>query len=194
MKKNKIIQFFLVIVGIILLFFTYYSSDKDKIVDIDKNILIGDDAKLTEETSNIIENAKYFGTNNKGIFFELNAAVTMVNHDEPNISNMKIVNAVINLRDGSKIFIKSDYAIYDKSTNNTNFMGNILVTESNNKITCDNLDLIISENLIKVFNNVSYDGEKGLIRSDEVHIDILKNEVNIFMFEKNDKVWVKYKN
>ena len=107
---------------------------------------------------------------------------------------MKIVNAVINLSDGREINIKSDYAIYDKSTNNTNFMGNILVTESNNQITCDNLDLIMSENLIKVFNNVSYDGEKGLIRSDEVHIDILKNEVNIFMFEKNDKVRVKYKN
>ena len=193
MKKNKIIQFSLVIVGIILLFFTYYSNDKDKIVDIDKNILIGDSVKLTEKTSNIIENAKYVGTNNKGIFFELNAAVTVVNHDEPNISNMKIVNAVINLRDGSKIFIKSDYAIYDKSTNNTNFMGNILVTESDNKITCDNLVLIMSENLIKLFDNVIYYGEKGFIKSDEVHIDILKNEANIFMFEKKDKVRVKYK-
>ena len=40
MKKNKIIQFSLVIVGIILFFFTYYSGDKDKIADIDKSILI----------------------------------------------------------------------------------------------------------------------------------------------------------
>ena len=194
MKKNKIIQFSLVIVGIILLFFTYYSSDKGKIVDIDKNILIGDVVKLTEETSNIIENVQYVGTNNKGIFFELNAAVTVVNHDEPNISNMKIVNAVISLRDGSKIFIKSDYAIYDKSTNNTNFMGNILVTESNNKITCDNLVLIMSENLIKIFDNVIYYGEKGFIKSDEVHIDIFKNEAILFMKNSNDKVKVKYKN
>ena len=36
MKKNKIIQFSLVIVGIILFFFTYYSREKDEIVDIDK--------------------------------------------------------------------------------------------------------------------------------------------------------------
>ena len=50
MTKNKIIQFSLVIVGIILLFFTYYSSDKDKIVDIDKNISIGNLSRLTEET------------------------------------------------------------------------------------------------------------------------------------------------
>ena len=30
--------------------------------------------------------------------------------------------------------------------------------------------------------------------ADKVDIDILKNEANIFMFEKNDKVQVKYKN
>ena len=73
-------------------------------------------------------------------------------------------------------------------------MGNILVTESNNQITCDNLDLIMSENLIKIFNNVTYNGEKGLIKSDEVHIDIFKNEAILFMKNSNDKVKVKYKN
>ena len=194
MKKNKIVQLSLVIVGIILFFFTYYSGNKDKIVDIDKNISIGESGKLEEKINNIIENANYIGTDNRGTFFELNAKVAKVFEDKPNMSNMEIVNAVISLKDGKKIYIKSDYAIYDKSTNNTNFMGNILVTESNNIITCDNLDLIMSENLIKVFNNVKYDGEKGFIRSDEVHIDILKNEANIFMFKKNDKVRVKYKN
>ena len=93
MKKNKIIQFFLVTVGIILFFFTYYSSDKDKIVDIDKNISIGDDSKLTEEISNIIENANYVGTDNRGTFFELNANLAKVFKDKPNLSNMKIVDA-----------------------------------------------------------------------------------------------------
>ena len=39
MKKNKIIQFSLVTVGIILFFFTYYSRDKDEIVDLDKKVL-----------------------------------------------------------------------------------------------------------------------------------------------------------
>ena len=47
MKKNKIIQFSLVIAAITLIFFTYYSDNKDKIIDADKNILIGNDNKLT---------------------------------------------------------------------------------------------------------------------------------------------------
>ena len=58
----------------------------------------------------------------------------------PELSNMKVVNAVIRMNNGKKIYIKSDYAIYDRSTNDTKFIGNVLITESNNKITSDNLD------------------------------------------------------
>ena len=75
MKKSKITQFVLVIIGIILLFFTYYSNDKNEIVNVDKNISIKSDSKFTEETSNIIENINYFGTNNSWTFFELTAAI-----------------------------------------------------------------------------------------------------------------------
>ena len=38
MKKNKIIQFSLVAAGIILFFHTYYSSNKEDIADIDKEV------------------------------------------------------------------------------------------------------------------------------------------------------------
>ena len=194
MRKNKVIQFSLVIVGILLFFFTYYSSDKDTIVDIDKNILIEDFGRLTENTSNIIENVSYVGTDNKGTFLELKAAFTEVFNDKPDISNMKVVDAVINVRNGRKIYIKSDYAIYNQLTNDAQFMGNILINESNNIITSDNLDLIISKNLITAYNNVKYNGEKGFLIADKVDIDILENEVSIFMFKKNDRVQVKYKN
>ena len=193
MKKNKIIQFSLVIVGIILFFFTYYSGDKDQIVDIDKNIVIGDAVQLTEETSNIIENVKYVGTNNKGIFFELNAAVAVINHDKPNISQLQDVFVVIKLSDLRTIHIRSDKALFNKKSNDCKFFGNVEITEQDNIITSDNLDLYMSKNLITAYNNVKYNSIKGFLIADKVDMDILKNEANIFMFEKNDKVQVKYK-
>jgi len=113
MKKNKIIQFSLVTVGIILFFFTYYSGNKDKIADVDKKISIGDVGKLTEETSSIIKNANYIGTNNRGIFFELNAAIAEVKYDEPNISQLQDVFVVIKLRDLRTIHIQSDKARFN---------------------------------------------------------------------------------
>ena len=193
MKKNKIIQFSLVIVGIILFFFTYYSSDKDKIVDIDKNILVGGVSQLTKEISNIIENVKYVGSNNKGTFFELNAAIAEIKYDKPNISHLQDVFVVIKLSDLRTIHIRSDKAVFNKISNDCEFFGNVEITEQDNIITSDNLDLYMSKNLITAYNNVKYNSIKGFLIADKVDMDILKNEANIFMFEKNDKVQVKYK-
>ena len=196
MKKNKIIQFSLVTLGIILFFFTYYSGNKDTIVSIDKNIATEDVDKLTGEISNIIENVNYVGTSG-GAFFELNAAIAEVKYDEPNISHLQDVLVIIK-KDERTIRIRSDKALYDKTTNDCEFWGNVEVTEQDNIITSDNLDLFMSKNLITVYNNlnVKYNDIEGLgfLFADKMDINILKNEANIFMFEKNDKVRIKYNN
>ena len=194
MKKNRVIQFSLVIAIIILFFTTYYSGDKDKIVDANKNSSTENASKLTEETSNIIENVNYTGTNNRGTFFELNAAIAELRHDEPNLSRLQDVFVVIRLRNLRTIHIQSDKAVFNKISNDCEFFGNVKITEQDNVITSDNLDFYNSKNFLQAYNNVEYSGMKGALIADKVDVDLLKNEANIFMFKKNDKVKVKYKN
>ena len=194
MKKNRVIQFSLVIAIIILFFTTYYSGDKDKVVDADKNSSTENASKLTEETSNIIENVNYTGTNNRGTFFELNAAIAEIKHDEPNLSRLQEVFVVIRLRNLRTIHIQSDKAIFNKISNDCEFFGNVKITEQDNVITSDNLDFYHSKNFLQAYNNVEYSGMKGTLIADKVDVDLLKNEANIFMFKKNDKVKAKYKN
>ena len=194
MKKNRVIQFSLVIAIIILFFTTYYSGDKDKIVDANKNSSTENASKLTEETSNIIENVNYTGTNNRGTFFELNAAIAEIKHDEPNLSRLQDVFVVIRLRDLRTIHIQSDKAVFNKISNDCEFFGNVKITEQDNVITSDNLDFYNSKNFLQAYNNVEYSGMKGALIADKVDVDLLKNEADIFMFKKNDKVRAKYKN
>ena len=194
MKKNRVIQFSLVIAIIILFFTTYYSGDKDKIVDANKNSSTENASKLTEETSNIIENVNYTGTNNRGTFFELNAAIAVLKYDEPNLSRLQDVFVVIRLRNLRTIHIQSDKAVFNKISNDCEFFGNVKITEQDNVITSDNLDFYNSKNFLQAYNNVEYSGMKGTLIADKVDVDLLKNEANIFMFKKNDKVKVKYKN
>ena len=194
MKKNRVIQFSLVIAIIILFFTTYYSGDKDKIVDANKNSSTENASKLTEETSNIIENVNYTGTNNRGTFFELNAAIAELKHDEPNLSRLQDVFVVIRLRNLRTIHIQSDKAVFNKISNDCEFFGNVKITEQDNVITSDNLDFYNSKNFLQAYNNVEYSGMKGALIADKVDVDLLKNEANIFMFKKNDKVKLKYKN
>ena len=194
MKKNRVIQFSLVIAIIILFFTTYYSGDKDKIVDANKNSSTENASKLSEETSNIIENVNYTGTNNRGTFFELNAAIAEIKYDEPNLSRLQDVFVVIRLRNLRTIHIQSDKAVFNKISNDCEFFGNVKITEQDNVITSDNLDFYNSKNFLQAYNNVEYSGMKGALIADKVDVDLLKNEANIFMFKKNDKVKVKYKN
>ena len=194
MKKNRVIQFFLVIAIIILFFTTYYSHDEDKIVDATKNSITENVSKLTEGTSNIIEDVNYAGTNNRGTFFELNAAIAEIKHDEPNLSRLQDVFVVIRLRNLRTIHIQSDKAVFNKISNDCEFFGNVKITEQDNVITSDNLDFYNSKNFLQAYNNVEYSGMKGALIADKVDVDLLKNEANIFMFKKNDKVKVKYKN
>ena len=194
MKKNRVIQFSLVIAIIILYFTTYYSGDKDKVVDADKNSSTENASKLTEETSNIIENVNYTGTNNRGTFFELNAAVAEIKHDEPDLSRLQDVFVVIRLKNLRTIHIQSDKAVFNKISNDCEFFGNVKITELDNVITSDNLDFYNSKNILQAYNNVKYSSMKGALIADKVDVDLLKNEANIFMFKKNDKVKIKYKN
>jgi len=194
MKRNRVIQFSLVIAIIILFFTTYYSGDKDKIVDANKISPTENASKLVEETSNIIENVNYTGTNNRGTFFELNAAVAEIKHDEPNLSRLQDVFVVIRLKNLRTIHVQSDKAVFNKTSNDCEFFGNVKITEQDNVITSDNLDFYNSKNFLQAYNNVEYSGMKGVLIADKVDVDLLKNEANIFMFKKNDKVRVKYKN
>ena len=194
MKKNRVIQFFLVIAIIILFFTTYYSGDKDEIIDANKNSSTENVSKLTKETSNIIEDANYAGSNNKGTFFEINSAIAEVKRDEPNLSRLQDVFVVIRLRNLRIIHIEADTGIFNKVTNDSEFFGNVKITEQDNIITSDNLDFYNSKNLLQVYNNVTYTGNKGDLIADQMLVDLLNNEANIFMFEKGDKVKAKYKN
>ena len=194
MKKNRVIQFSLVIAIIILFFTTYYSGDKDNIVDTNKNSSTEITSKLTDEKSNIIEDVNYTGTNNRGTFFELNAAIAELKYDEPNLSRLQDVFVVIRLRNLRTIHIQSDKAVFNKISNDCEFFGNVKITEQDNVITSDNLDFYNSKNFLLAYNNVEYSSMKGALIADKVEVDLLKNEANIFMFKKNDKVKAKYKN
>jgi LPS export ABC transporter protein LptC len=195
-KKNRVIQFSLVIAVIILFFATYYSGDKNEIINAGKSSNSTKNAnKLTEEASNIIENVSYKGNNNEGTFFELRAAIAEIRHDEPNLSRLKDVFVVIRLKNLKIIHIEADEGIFDKVSSDSNFFGNVKISdEQNNVITSDNLDFYNSKNLLQAYNKVIYTGKKGNLIADQVLVDLLKNEANIFMFEKGDKVKAKYKN
>ena len=215
MVKSKIIQIILFGFGLLIFIFTYLSFfqktnsnylneterleksleqslDMKKIVKKDKD----NDSVIEEDknASNIISDLSYKNIDHKGNIFNINSKITKIFEDKQDLNFMEVVVARIFLLDGRVIEIFADKAIYNTINYNTEFVGNVLVVEDENKITSNNLDFIFAKNLITIYNNVKYKGYNKFLTADKVDINLLNHKVNVYMYDKMSKVKVNLRN
>ena len=215
MVKSKIIQIILFGFGLLIFIFTYLSFfqktnsnylneterleksleqslDMKKIVKKDKD----NDSVIEEDknTSNIISDLSYKNIDHKGNIFNINSKITKIFEDKKDLNFMEVVVTRIFLLDGRVIEIFADKAIYNTVNYNTEFVGNVLVVEDENKITSNNLDFIFDKNLITIYNNVKYKGYNKFLTADKVDINLLNHKVNVYMYDKMSKVKANLRN
>ena len=215
MVKSKIIQIILFGFGLLIFIFTYLSFfqktnsnylneterleksleqslDMKKIVKKDKD----NDSVIEEDknASNIISDLSYKNIDHKGNIFNINSKITKIFEDKEDLNFMEVVVCRIFLLDGSVIEIFADKAIYNTINYNTEFVGNVLVVEDENKITSNNLDFIFDKNLITIYNNVKYKGYNKFLTADKVDINLLNHKVNVYMYNKMSKVKANLRN
>ena len=217
MVKSKIIQIILFGFGLLIFIFTYLSffqktnsnylneterwkksleqnleikkivkKDKDK----DNDGVIEEDKK----TSNIISDLSYKNIDHKGNIFNINSKITKIFFDKDDLNFMEVVVCRIFLLNGRVIEIFADKAIYNTINYNTEFVGNVLVVEDENKITSNNLDFSFDKNLITIYNNVKYKGYNKFLMADKVDINLLNHKVNVYMYDKMSKVKANLRN
>ena len=215
MIKSKIIQIILFGFGLLIFIFTYLSFfqktnsnyfneterleksleqslDMKKIVKKDK-----DNDSVIEEgknTSNIISDLSYKNVDHKGNIFNISSKITKIFFDKDDLNFMEVVVCRIFLLNGRVIEIFADKAIYNTINYNTEFVGNVLVVEDENKITSNNLDFIFDKNLITIYNNVKYKGHNKFLTADKIDINLLNHKVNIYMYDKMSKVKANLRN
>ena len=215
MVKSKIIQIILFGFGLLIFIFTYLSFfqktnsnylneterleksleqslDMKKIVKKDKD----NDSVIEEDknASNIISDLSYKNIDHKGNIFNINSKITKIFEDKEDLNFMEVVVCRIFLLDGRVIEIFADKAIYNTINYNTEFAGNVLVVEDENKITSNNLDFIFDKNLITIYNNVKYKGYNKFLTADKVDINLLNHKVNVYMYNKMSKVKANLRN
>ena len=157
-------------------------KDNDSVIKEDKN------------TSNIISDLSYKNIDHKGNIFNINSKITKIFEDKEDLNFMEVVIARIFLLDGRVIEIFADKATYNTINYNTEFVGNVLVVEDENKITSNNLDFIFAKNLITIYNNVKYKGYNKFLTADKVDINLLNHKVNIYMYDEMSKVKANLRN
>ena len=192
--KKTVILLSLISIIIIFFFFTYQKDISKRFSSEIKNInKKPNPEKSKKEIINELTNVSYENFDAKGNFYEIKSDISESYKEKHYESFMKKVTAKITLIDGRIIIITSDFAIYNRENNNTNFFDNVIVIESNNKITSDKLDFIYTSDMIYLRENIIMTNEFGNILSDMVDIDLNEGFAKIYMTDNKDQVKVDYK-
>jgi len=190
MYKKILIQFFLFLILISLILFTFFSyfhkeeKIKETNVEINKSI----EPKIDEKTGTLIKNITYNFNDLKGNDYELLSEYGKVDINNSDKMFMTNVTANIYLINSEPIKITSKYANYNKSTHETNFFENVVVTHLIHKATSENLDISFSTNLAVMYNNVIYNKPGTQLFADILEIDLITKNSKIFMDNASDKI------
>ncbi len=192
MNVKVIIQLLIFLILIIFLFFfiknTFFTTSQN-IIDLDskeKNKIT--QLESNQNLSNIIENLSYKSIDDNGNEYLLNAESGESIKDDANIVILKKVKAIIKLKDKSNIYIYSDFAKYNSQNYDTFFYQNVRSDFEDNNIKCDNLDLLIKDNLAILYNNINIMDNNLTAKADQILLNLLNGDVNIKMFDKENKI------
>jgi len=189
--NKRYIQLFLLFIIILIasIFYLKYLMPEKNTKKID--LKSTDNQTIDEDQNNLIKNLKYnVKFNNENEYIIQSKESELSYKDDKEIVIMKNVIAKIIEQNGAVLLITADYANFDSSTYDTEFLTNVLVKYTDNSISSDNLRLDFTQNIIKIYNNVVYQGLQGTIKTDNVTINLITKNAKIFMNDSNTKVGV----
>jgi len=88
----------------------------------------------------------------------------------------------------NKIKIFSDNAEFNSESYNTYFSVNVKISFEDSLITSDKIDFDFINNNILIYKNVIYINDNGNMRTDNISINLITKQIDIFMNNSKNKV------
>ena len=191
---KKFIQLFIFLILILSSFLFYLNFLKSNKVQDLGEIELKENSSLLESENNLIKNLEYNVTFDNSNKYTITAELSELKYENDiEIVQMQYVTAIFNDKDGIPIIITSKNAIYNNSNYNTKFYDNVKVIYLNNVLLSQKLDVNFNENIIKIYENVVYEGLQGIIKADNVELNLITKNMEIFMQNNNEKVEISSK-
>ncbi len=203
---KKLIQLFIFLLLILLSFlFYFYFFKTNKTSDL-KKIELKENSSLLESDNNLIKNLEYNVAFDDDTKYTITAELSELKYENeiskiqgvPSSGNIEIVEmqfvtAIYNDKEGIPLIITSENANYNNSNYNTEFFNSVKVIYLTNVILSEKLDVNFNENIIKIYENVVYEGLQGKIKADNVRLDLTTKNMEIFMQNNNEKIEISSK-
>ena len=191
---KKLIQLFIFLVLIIVSFSFYFNFLKTNKTSDLKEIEIKKNSSLLESDNNLIKNLEYNVTFDNNTKYTITAELSELKYeDDIEIVEMQFVTAIFNDKDGIPLIITSKNASYNNLNYNTSFSNNVKVIYLTNVLLSEKLDINFNKNIIKIYENVVYEGLQGTVKADNVKLNLMSKNMEIFMQNDNEKIEISSK-
>ena len=189
MKRTIQLFLFFSLIIISILFYRKYFLDVKPIQDLNLNV---QNETPEQNTNNLIQNLRYDVRLNNNSEYTITADESEIMYvDDIELVSMNMVIAKFIDIDSSSLTITSDKAIFNNSNYNTNFEKNVKIIYLDNIILSNKLDLNFDKNIVTIYDNVVYQGLQGEIKTDNIVINLITKNTDIFMDNPKNKVKVK---
>ena len=191
---KKLIQLSIFLILIIVSFSFYFNFLKTNKTSDLKEIEIKEDSSLLESDNNLIKNLEYNVTFDNNTKYTITAELSELKYeDDIEIVKMQFVTAIFNDKDGIPLIITSKNASYNNLNYNTSFSNSVKVIYLNNVLLSEKLDINFNKNIIKIYENVVYEGLQGTVKADNVKLNLVSKNMEIFMQNDNKKIEISSK-
>ena len=184
-QKMQLVLIFIRFFLILLTYFYYPYMDKNKLLK-DQSAREDLEKTLEDAHSTTFENIEYQGLYDLDKPFSVKSEKAHILDEEPDIVYMTNMNVVLYLKDERIVRIISNRGRYNKATNDCFFEEDVRATDGETKIFSENLDLLATENFVKIYNNVKLNHSTGSLRADKIDYDFETKYFKVSMFD--DKV------
>ena len=93
------------------------------------------------------------------------------------------MHVILYLDNGRIVNIFSNKGRYNKVTYDCFFEDDVRATDEETKIFSDNLDLIATEDSVKIYNNVIVNYPEASLRADKIDYDLVTKYFKVSMFD-----------
>ena len=189
-KKLRIIQFFLLILGFLIIFFTYlnenFKKKKEDIFSSQDKRKINRQLLETTQENDIFFNVEYSGLDLSGNRYILKSREAFNDKINQELVNMKNVNAKFYFKDNTILTVTSSYGIYNNKTLDMKFDEKVEAFYVDSELYSEKAEYSNSKGILLITNKVKVIDPKGTIFADKLLFDIKKQTLDISSFENNE--------
>ena len=184
-QKQKKAQIILTSIGLILLLITYFYYPYIKKVKFTDNQVVQKDGSNTLDIGQgtSFENVKYEGLYQINNTFSVMSEKAHILNKEPDVVYMTNMHVILYLDNGRIVNILSNKGRYNKVTYDCFFEDDVRATDEETKIFSDNLDLLATEDTVKIYNNVIVNYPEASLRADKIDYDFATKYFKVSMFD-----------